>query len=328
MLQLVPTNALPTAAPPLAEARLHTGHDVFRKFAWSVLAWNVLVILWGAYVRASGSGAGCGNNWPTCNGAVIPSTAQTSTIIEFTHRLSTGVALLGVLALCFWAFRSFPKFHSVRRTAVLSVIFLLMEALLGAGLVLFEYVGKNASVGRAIYLSAHLVNTQLLLAVLTLTAWFSTHAASKRRSGPIAATLPLAMLVSVTGAIAALGDTLFPATSVLAGLHQDLSTTAHFLLRLRIFHPVLAVCSAVFFGLLAVSTIRTSHSVEARRAGWAVATLVVIQIYAGAMNILLLAPTWLQIIHLLLADCLWIALVIWNFSPPLPSYDVSHEVIT
>ena len=306
---------MPTAARPLAEPRLQSHHRAFRNFAWSVLAWNVLVVLWGAYVRASGSGAGCGNNWPTCNGVVIPVNAQTATIIEFTHRLTTGVALIGVLALCVWAFRSFPKSHPVRRTALLSVVFLLMEALLGAGLVLFEYVGKNASVGRAIYLSAHLVNTQLLLAVLTLTAWFAGHASSKRRSGLIAAALPLALLVSVTGAIAALGDTLFPATSVLAGLHQDLRTTAHFLLRLRIFHPVLAVGAGVFFALIAVSTIRTSTSIEARRAGWAIAFLVAIQLYAGAMNILLLAPVWLQITHLLLANCLWIALVILNYSP-------------
>lgn len=274
------------------------------------------MVLWGAYVRASGSGAGCGSNWPTCNGVVIPRAPQAATLIEFTHRMTSTVALLAVAVLCFWAFRSFQKGHPVRRTAVLSVLFLLMEALLGAGLVLFEYVGKNASVGRAIYLSAHLVNTQLLLAVLTLTAWFAGRETSQRRSGPIVAVLPLALLVSVTGAIAALGDTLFPATSLTAGLQQDLSTTAHFLLRLRIFHPVLAVCAAIFFGLIAISVIRYSTSAQDQRAAWAVALLVVVQLYAGAMNVLLLAPVWLQIIHLLLANCLWIALVILTYSSP------------
>ena len=281
-----------------------------------MLAWNVIVVLWGAFVRASGSGAGCGSNWPTCNGVVIPRAPQTATLIEFTHRMTSTVALLAVAVLCFWALRSFQKGHPVRRTAVLSMLFLLMEALLGAGLVLFEYVGRNASVGRAIYLSAHLVNTQLLLAVLTLTAWFTGRETNQRRSGPIVAALPLALLVSVTGAIAALGDTLFPATSLTAGLQQDLSTTAHFLLRLRIFHPVLAVCAAIFFGLLAISVIRNSTSAEDQRAAWAVALLVVVQLYAGAMNVLLLAPVWLQIIHLLLANCLWIALVILSYSRP------------
>ena len=279
-----------------------------------MLAWNVIVVLWGAYVRASGSGAGCGSNWPTCNGVVIPRAPQTATLIEFTHRMTSTVALLAVGVLCFWAFRRFQKGHPVRRTAVLSVLFLLMEALLGAGLVLFEYVGKNASVGRAIYLSAHLVNTQVLLAALTLTAWFAGREMNQRRSGPIVAALPLALLVSVTGAIAALGDTLFPAASLTAGLQQELSTTAHFLLRLRIFHPVLAVCAAIFFGLIAISVIRNSTSAEDRRVAWAVTLLVVVQLYAGAMNVLLLAPVWLQIIHLLLANCLWIALVILSYS--------------
>ncbi|MDQ6760018.1 MAG: COX15/CtaA family protein, partial [Acidobacteriota bacterium] len=296
---------MPTLAQPLAAPRLLAGHSGFRRYAWFVLAWNVVVVLWGAYVRASGSGAGCGSNWPTCNGAVIPRAPQIATIIEFTHRLTSSVALLAVAGLCFWAFRSFAKGHVVRQTAVLSVVFLLMEALLGAGLVLFEYVGKNASVGRAIYLSAHLVNTQLLLAVLTLTAWFAGHAESRRRSGPIAAALPLALVVSVTGAIAALGDTLFPVTSLAAGLQQDLSTTAHFLLRLRIFHPVLAVCSGMFFGLIAVSVLRSSPSVEGKRAAGSVALLVLLQLYAGVMNVILLAPVWLQIVHLLLANCLW-----------------------
>ncbi len=280
-------------------------------------------MLWGAYVRASGSGSGCGSNWPTCNGVVIPRAPQIATIIEFTHRMTSTVALVAVAALCFWAFRSFPKRHRVRRTAVLSVIFLLLEALLGAGLVLFEYVGKNASVGRAIYLSAHLVNTQLLLAVLTLTAWFAGHEESQRRSGPIVAALPLALLVSVTGAIAALGDTLFPATSLTAGLQQDLSSTAHFLLRLRIFHPILAVCAAIFFGLIAIPAMRGSNSLESRRAAWAVALLVTIQLYAGTMNVVLLAPVWLQITHLLLANCLWIALVILSYSG-VPSFSAAE----
>jgi cytochrome c oxidase assembly protein subunit 15 len=290
-----------TATPPLAGR----GHDRFRRFAWCVLAWNILVVLWGAYVRATGSGAGCGNHWPLCNGEVLPRAPRAATIIEFTHRMTSGVALLAVIALCIWAFRQFPKNHVVRRTATLSVAFLLMEALLGAGLVLFAYVDKNASVGRAIYLSAHLVNTQLLLAVLTLTAIGSWLTATRRLG-----LLAIALVVSVTGAMAALGDTLFPSTSLAAGLQSDFSTTAHFLLRLRIVHPILAVAAGVFFALTALSVIRRSTSTQAKTAAWAVALLVVLQLYAGAMNLLLLAPVWMQIVHLLLADLLWIGLVV------------------
>lgn len=271
----------------------------------------MLVVLWGAYVRASGSGAGCGSHWPLCNGVVVPRAPQLATVIEFTHRMTSAVALLAVAALCFWAFRAFPTGHVVRRTAAWSFGFLLAEALLGAGLVLLNYVDQNASVGRAIYLSAHLVNTQLLLAMLTLTAWFAGHPWAGRRSGLIAATLPIALAVSVTGAIAALGDTLFPSTSFAAGFQQDFSTTAHFLLRLRVIHPILAGCAGAFFLAAALSV------PAAKASRWAV-FLVILQLCAGGINLLLLAPVWLQLVHLLLADSLWIALVILTYSLPRP----------
>src|SRR5205085_164011 len=215
------------------------------------------------------------------------------------------------IALCVWAFRQFPKGHLVRRTAALSVAFLLTEALLGAGLVLLQYVDKNESVGRAVYLSAHLLNTQLLLAVLTLTALQTWPAVTRRL-----VLLAIALAVSVTGAIAALGDTLFPATSLAAGFQSDFSTRAHFLLRLRVIHPILAVAAGVFFALTALSVIRKSTSAHAKVAAWAVALLVVLQLYAGATNLLLLAPVWLQIVHLLLANLLWIALVTLTASEP------------
>ena len=274
-----------------------------------VLGWNLLVVLWGAYVRASGSGAGCGSHWPLCNGEVLPRAPRIETIIEFTHRAMSGLALLAVAGLCVWAFRAFPRRHRVRLMAGLSMAFLLLEALLGAGLVLFEYVDRNASVGRAIYLSAHLVNTQLLLGVLALTGWFardSTSARGSPRAGLLLAALPLALVVSVTGAIAALGDTLFPATSIVAGFRQDFSSTAHFLLRLRILHPVLAIASGIYFLFAGIAVIRSSASLT----GWAVAGLVVVQLCAGAMNLALLAPVGMQLVHLLLADLLWIALVL------------------
>ena len=59
------------------------------RFAWFTVFYNVLVILWGALVRASGSGAGCGNHWPLCNGQVIPVSPGWHTVIEFTHRQMT-----------------------------------------------------------------------------------------------------------------------------------------------------------------------------------------------------------------------------------------------
>jgi heme A synthase len=174
-------------------------------------------------------------------------------------------------------------------------------------LVLFNYVDKDASVGRAFYLSLHLVNTLLLLGALVLTAWFSRYERGRGRRSPlVTATLPVAILVSVTGAIAALGDTLFPAASLAEGLHQDFSGAANFLLRLRVLHPAFAILAALYFAGTSIFILRTRHS---RLAIWVLA-LALGQLAAGAINVVLLAPIWMQITHLLLADSLWIGLVL------------------
>lgn len=268
----------------------------------------MLVVLWGAYVRASGSGAGCGSHWPLCNGQVVPVAPRVETIIEFTHRLMSGGALVAVVALWLGSRKSFARGGRVRKMAFASVVFLIAEALLGAGLVLFNYVDKDASVGRAFYLSLHLVNTLLLLGALALTAWFSREPMPRavRPSGLVLAALAIAMLVSVTGAIAALGDTLFPATSLAEGFHQDFSGAANFLLRLRVLHPVFAVLAAAYFVAIAIVALRARQSPLAI----SVLMLALAQLAAGATNVILLAPVWMQITHLLLADSLWIALVL------------------
>jgi len=274
-----------------------------------VLAYNMLVVLWGAFVRATGSGAGCGDRWPLCNGVMVPRAPRIETIIEFTHRATSGVALVSVAALCVWAFRLFPRGHRARTWAALSVVFLFAEALLGAGLVLFQYVEHNASAGRAAYLSAHLVNTQILLAMLTLTAWFGSDPVTRAwRGAPklVEAALPVAIVVAVSGAIAALGDTLFPAASVASGMRQEFSQTASALQRLRVVHPVLAVVGGAILLATAVTAMRSGRS----RMGPILAALVFLQLAAGVLNIALLAPVWMQILHLLLADLLWIALVV------------------
>ena len=282
----------------------------FSRAAWGVLGYNILVVLWGAFVRATGSGAGCGDHWPLCNGTVVPHAPRIETVIEFTHRVTSGLALVGVIALCIWAFRLFPRGHRARLFAALSVVFLFAEALLGAGLVLLRYVEHNASAGRAAYLSAHLVNTQVLLAMLVLTAWFGD-GQRKWRAAPrlVMAALPISVIVAVSGAIAALGDTLFPASSVASGLRQEFSSAAGALLRLRVLHPALAVAAAIFLVAAALSARRTGIPTVVRTSS-IVALLVVIQLAFGALNILLLAPVWMQIVHLLIADLLWVALVV------------------
>jgi len=284
----------------------------FSQAAWGLLAYNMLVVLWGAFVRATGSGAGCGDRWPLCNGVMLPRAPRIETIVEFTHRATSGLALAGVATLCFWAFRVFPRGHRARTFAALSVVFLFAEALLGAGLVLFQYVEHNASAGRAAYLSAHLVNTQILLAMLTLTAWFGSRPIPRAWGGApklVMAALPAALVVAVSGAIAALGDTLFPAASVASGMRQEFSRTAGALLRLRALHPVLAAAGGVILLAAAFRAMRSGRA-PAARIGAVLATLVFVQLAAGAVNIALLAPVWMQIVHLLLANLLWVALVV------------------
>src|SRR5665213_126090 len=213
----------------------------FAWFAWSVLAYNLPVILWGAFVRVSFSGDGCGAHWPTCNGEVLPSQMAKPELIEFTHRMMTGLDTFAVIALCIWAFQAFPKKHAVRLYSLLSLFFLIVEALLGAGLVLFRYVANDQSAGRAWYLSAHLTNTMLMLATFTIAAWLACNDSARIRLRSMSKTLLAAILttvfVSITGAIAALGDMLYPVTSLSEGVRQDFSSVSSLLVRLRMLHP-------------------------------------------------------------------------------------------
>ncbi len=294
-------------------ARAQRGVVPFERAAWAVLTYNVLVVLWGALVRATGSGAGCGGHWPLCNGDVIPNLQTTATIIEYTHRLMSGLAIIAVFGMWVWSRRLFPPGHRTRWWAALAGVLLAIEALLGAGLVLFDYVAHNASIGRGFYLAAHLANTELLLAALTMTAWTATRGKALARAavpGVVQAALPLAVALSMTGAVAALGDTLFPAPSFAAGLAQEFAPATHFLLRLRIAHPPLAVLVGFFLLYAASSAVRARPSAAVKRMAAAVAGLALVQLAAGALNVALAAPVWIQIVHLLLANLLWIALVL------------------
>jgi heme A synthase len=285
-----------------------------QRFAWFVLLYNVAVIAWGAYVRASGSGAGCGSHWPLCNGTVIPRSPSVATLIEYSHRLTSGLALVAVVALLIWIWRACRPGHPARTGAVLSLVFMLTEAAVGAGLVLFQLVADNASMARALFMAVHLLNTFVLLACLALTAWWLS--AGERpgvlRNVPAAAAVAAGcaalLLVSTSGAVAALGDTLYPSPSLGDALRADLSATSHLLIRLRLLHPVFAVATAVL--LLALVPRLARGRPEAALAARLVTWLTVAQLGLGFLNVILLAPVWLQIVHLLVADGIWIAFVL------------------
>ena len=285
----------------------------YAKYAWFVLGYNVLVVLWGAYVRATGSGAGCGSHWPLCNGEVVPKAPLVATLIEFTHRMSSGLSLIFVIGLLVWALRKYPRGSMVRLGAYLSMFFIITEALVGAALVLFGWTVQNAS---AIPTAVHLVNTFLLLASLTLTAWWASGGERLVLKGQGSALWILGigflgvLVLGVTGAITALGDTLFPASSLASGIQQDFSPAAHFLIRLRIWHPIIAV-TVGFYLIFASSLLSLSRQdPQIKRFVTALTVLFVIQLVAGLLNVALLAPVWLQLMHLFLADVVWITLVL------------------
>lgn len=287
------------------------------KYAWFVLIFNILVILWGAYVRATGSGAGCGSHWPLCNGEVIPRAPQIETMIEFAHRATSGIAFILVLILLVLVFRAYPKGHYMRLGASLSMLFMVTEALVGAGLVLFEWVADDASTGRAFSIVVHLINTFLLLASITLTAWWLSGGKpirirwnSKDIWLAIIAMLGT-MVIGASGALTALGDTLFPVNSLAEGIQQDFSTSVHFLVRLRILHPTIAVLVGFFLIIFVGLMLAGNDNEWKRRFGRTLTVLVLIQFAAGLINVYLLAPVWMQIVHLLLADIIWITLILF-----------------
>ena len=282
-----------------------------------MLVYNIFVILWGAVVRATGSGAGCGSHWPLCNGEIIPTPEQIETLIEFGHRLTSGLSLILVVVLLIWAFRAYSKGHPARLGASLAMGFIVVEALIGAGLVLLELVGENSSTMRAIWISFHLINTFLLLAGLTLTAlWGKTgRTLSFENRGMISILVGIGLggmlVLGVSGAIAALGDTLFPVTSLQEGIAQDLSPTAHFLIQLRLIHPFLALGVAGYWIVSAGVIAALSESPRARRVSKYITIMWFAQLGIGLLNVYLLAPVWMQVVHLLMADIIWIMLILF-----------------
>ncbi len=297
------------------------------------MLYTLFVILFGAVVRITGSGAGCGQHWPTCHGEIAHLPQSIETVIEMTHRLTSGLAMLGVFGLTWLLFRRTPQGHGARVWALASSALMVSEALVGAGLVLLELVGHNDSVPRAVVMAVHLVNTAALLFALLgvtwlvdkpegarlplLSGWSTAQGQGNFWSGPAFPVGALLLLVvSAAGAVTALGDTVYPvgertSYEVARSLAQG---QGHYLEQLRGVHPLIAAASATFF--IAVGARLSS------RLGRAIVHTTLLQVALGLLNIYLSAPGWMQVIHLAVANLLWILWVMSWFTQVDTTSDV------
>ncbi len=295
--------------------------SALKRFAWGVLAYFIATILWGTVVRATGSGAGCGDHWPLCNGTVLQPSPTMQTMIEFAHRVTAALDLFCVVGLLVWTWRKTVPGHLARWSAAASIFLTLTEGLLGALLVKLGLTAQSQSPLRAPFLALHLSNTLLLVAALAMTAHLLTRTTGYRWrdiriSAPVGTTIGMVavMVVGVTGSMAALGDTLFPATSFRNSINQDFATDlagdSTWLLRWRWTHPAVAIVASIFLIWILIRAARRQGPWDNRKLSTLVVALLALQYFLGALDVWLLAPVWMQVVHLLGADVLWSALVV------------------
>lgn len=275
--------------------------------AWTTLIVNVVVILQGAVVRATGSGAGCGRHWPMCNGEVVPLAPSTATMIEFSHRLLSLAALFFGAWLLSRAWRARTDNPGLFRFALLAFGFLVVEALLGAATVLLEYTGDNVSMGRGIMVAVHLVNSLLLVGTLTGSLLYARARRPRwplrlAEQGSLATVLGVGLVamltVMFTGGLAALGNTMFPSESLAQGLAADFDPRSHPIIRLRILHPTIAIAVGIYLFLSLGLGWWLKPVRRARPVAQALLTVYLVQLVIGTLNLAFLAPIVLQILHL------------------------------
>lgn len=310
------------------------GANRFAKFAWFVLAWNILVILWGAWVRLSFSGDGCGAHWPDCNGSLIPSFgSEVKTWVEYSHRIMSAIDGFLILGMTIWAFRKFGKRTIERRAAIFALFFTFTESMIGRQLVKRGLVADNDSIERAIWLGIHLANTFILIGSVAVLAGYASgfKRPQLKGQGPILCALGFGLIsllvLGVSGAITSLGDKLFPVSSTPKAITDALDGTKHFLVQLRVLHPLIAISVGIYLLLIAglISHLRPSETVKKLSrivlAGYG------LQIAIGVSNVFLKAPDAMSLIHLLMADAVWLAVIVWAMAAagePVPESESVH----
>jgi len=267
---------------------------------------SILSILAGAFVRATGSGDGCGSTWPTCKGKIIPQLSDTSEVIEFSHRSISGILLIVTLVI-FFKSRNISKGSIVRTTVNFLTFFVVFEAAIGAVIVLYEWVGLNSSLPRIIAVPIHLVNTFGLLAcyaILYKILFHNFKNINQLWDRRFVFVTFLFLISGATGSITALADVLFPSVSLYEGLMEDFDRTSELLTRLRILHPIVATgLSAVL--IIESRKIQKDYKIDVKF----LQLLVIIAVTLGILNVLSNIVLLLSIFHLAIADLLWITYI-------------------
>ena len=275
-------------------------------YAKAGLLLSIASILAGAFVRATGSGDGCGATWPTCKGKIIPALSDTSELIEFSHRSVSGV-LLVVTLIIFAKTRKFQKDSLVRIVTNYLTFFVIFEALIGAVIVIFEWVGLNSSLPRIIAVPIHLVNTFGLLgsyAILYKILQDDLQNIKNMFNKNFLLISSLFLLSGATGSITALADVLFPSASFVEGFLADFDRTSEVLTRLRILHPIISSTLSIVLYVYATG-IRKKYNVKVKT----LQTLILIAVFLGVINVLSNIVLPLSILHLAIADFLWISYI-------------------
>ena len=302
--------------------------------AWSALGYNVLVILWGAFVRISGAGAGCGAHWPLCNGVALPASPTLNTVIEFSHRLTSGISGLLAIGLLVLALLRSPRGHPVRTGAIASLLLVIFEGLVGGVQVLLGLTATSTNPARGFVQGVHLANTFLLLGALLLTAVWASGGPRLRlrgqgRLGWAVGVAVVSMLVlGMAGAVTALGDLLFTPTGMtpLDTVRADFSVSASIIQNLRVIHPVMALGVSAYLIWFAGwvggagqvgAGVSAGAALHPRRWKTVLHALIGLQIVAGVMNVILKAPGWMQITHLLLGCAMWLGVVMLCYAAML-----------
>ena len=275
-------------------------------YAKSGLFLSIVSILAGAFVRATGSGDGCGATWPTCKGRIIPALTDTSELIEFSHRSVSGLLLI-VTLIIFSKTRKFQKGSLVKSVTNYLTFFVIFEAVIGAVIVLFEWVGLNSSLPRIVAVPIHLVNTFGLLgcfAILNKILQDDLKEIKLIFNRNFILISSLFLLSGATGSITALADVLFPSASFIEGFLEDFDKTSEVLTRLRILHPIIS--SALSVVLYVYSTrINKKYGVNVKL----LKTFVIIAVLLGVFNVISNIVLPLSILHLAIADFLWISYI-------------------